>query len=136
MSRWRTASASRPPGNCGGGARCRSIRARPPPPRPVRWGSRAPRPGSAATAGPGARLGMEAGAWTEVQMAEVAARSRAAAVTNPLAQVSGEVSAEKLLGEPYVADPLRAHDCAPVGDGAAAVILASAGRARELCPRP
>ena len=31
------------------------------------------------------------------------------------AQLSGEVSAEKLLGEPYVADPLRAHDCAPAG---------------------
>jgi acetyl-CoA acetyltransferase len=35
-----------------------------------------------------------------------------------------------------VAEPLRAHDCAPVGDGAAAVILASASRARELCARP
>jgi acetyl-CoA acetyltransferase len=35
-----------------------------------------------------------------------------------------------------VADPLRAHDCAPVGDGAAVVILASGDRARELCGRP
>ena len=93
-------------------------------------------PDSVSIAALQARLGIEAGAWTEAQMAEVAARSRAAAVTNPAAQLSGEVSAEKLLGEPYVADPLRAHDCAPVGDGAAAVILASAGRARELCPRP
>jgi len=93
-------------------------------------------PDSVSIAALQARLGIEAGAWTETQMAEVAARSRAAAVTNPAAQLSGEISAEKLLGEPYVADPLRAHDCAPVGDGAAAVILASAGRARELCPRP
>jgi len=93
-------------------------------------------PDSVSIAALQARLGLEAGAWTEAQMAEVAARSRAAAVTNPRAQISGEVSAEKLLGEPYVADPLRAHDCAPVGDGAAVVILASADRARELCPRP
>ncbi len=93
-------------------------------------------PDSVSIAALQARLGIEAGAWTEAQMAEVAVRSRAAAVTNPAAQLSGEVSAEKLLGEPYVADPLRAHDCAPVGDGAAAVILASADRARELCPRP
>jgi len=50
--------------------------------------------------------------------------------------VSGDVSAEELLGRPYVAEPLRAHDCAPVGDGAAVVILASADRARELCERP
>jgi acetyl-CoA acetyltransferase len=83
-----------------------------------------------------ARLGIEAGAWSEAQMAGVAARSRASALTNPQAQVSGETSAGKLLEQPYVAQPLRAHDCAPVGDGAAVVILASAARARELCPRP
>jgi len=69
-------------------------------------------------------------------MAQVAARCRAAAVSNPAAQVSGDAAVEELLGAPYVADPLRAHDCAPVGDGAAVVILASAARARELCERP
>jgi acetyl-CoA acetyltransferase len=83
-----------------------------------------------------ARLGLEAGAWTETDMAQVAARSRAAAAGNPQAQVSGEVSARELLGRPYVAEPLRAHDCAPVGDGAAVVILAAGDRARELCARP
>jgi acetyl-CoA acetyltransferase len=57
-------------------------------------------------------------------------------VANPNAQVAGEVSIEDLLARPYVADPLRAHDCAPVGDGAAVVILASAERARDLCDRP
>ena len=35
-----------------------------------------------------------------------------------------------------MADPLRAHDCAPVSDGAAVAILAAGDRARELCPRP
>ncbi len=83
-----------------------------------------------------ARLGIEAGLWTEKDMAQVAARCRAAAISNPAAQVSGDVLAEDLLGAPYVADPLRAHDCAPVGDGAAVVILASGARARELCERP
>jgi len=83
-----------------------------------------------------ARLGIEAGLWTEKDMAQVAARCRAAAVSNPAAQVSGDVLAEDLLGAPYVADPLRAHDCAPVGDGAAVAILASGARARELCDRP
>ena len=83
-----------------------------------------------------ARLGIEAGLWTEKDMAEVAARSRSAAVANPAAQVSGDDPIEDLLARPYVADPLRAHDCAPVGDGAAVVILASGDRARELCDRP
>jgi acetyl-CoA acetyltransferase len=93
-------------------------------------------PDSVAIAALQARLGLEARLWSEKDMAEVAARSRAAAMSNPQAQLSGEVSAEELLEAPYLADPLRAHDCAPVGDGAAAVILASGERARELCERP
>jgi acetyl-CoA acetyltransferase len=93
-------------------------------------------PDSVSVAALQARLGLEAGRWTEKDMAEVAARSRAAATANPAAQVSGEVAVADLLGRPYVAEPLRAHDCAPVGDGAAVVIIASAARARELCERP
>ena len=93
-------------------------------------------PDSVSIAALQARLGLEAGRWTEKDMAEVAARSRAAALANPRAQVSGEVTADDLLARPYVAEPLRAHDCAPVGDGAAVVIMASAERARDLCARP
>jgi acetyl-CoA acetyltransferase len=93
-------------------------------------------PDSVSVAALQARLGLEAGRWTEKDMAEVAARSRAAAASNPAAQVSGSVSAADLLARPYVAEPLRAHDCAPVGDGAAVVIMASAARARDLCERP
>jgi acetyl-CoA acetyltransferase len=93
-------------------------------------------PDSVSVAALQARLGLDAGRWTEKDMAEVAARSRAAARSNPDAQVSGSVAASELLARPYVAEPLRAHDCAPVGDGAAVVIIASAERARELCERP
>jgi acetyl-CoA acetyltransferase len=93
-------------------------------------------PDSVSIAALQARLGLEAGRWTEKDMAEVAARSRAAAAANPLAQVSGDVAVSELLARPYVAEPLRAHDCAPVGDGAAAVIIASGERARELSARP
>ena len=93
-------------------------------------------PDSVSVAALQARLGLEAGRWTEKDMAEVAARSRVAARSNPDAQVSGSVTASELLARPYVAEPLRAHDCAPVGDGAAVVIIASAERARELCERP
>jgi acetyl-CoA acetyltransferase len=93
-------------------------------------------PDSVSIAALQARLGIEAGLWSEKEMAEVAARSRAAASANPQAQVSGEVAAEDLLAAPYLAEPLRAHDCAPVGDGAAVAILAAGDRARELCQRP
>jgi acetyl-CoA acetyltransferase len=93
-------------------------------------------PDSVSIAALQARLGLQAGLWTEKDMAEVAARSRAAAVANPQAQVSGDIAAEELLGRSYVAEPLRAHDCAPVGDGAAVVIIASERRAQDLCARP
>jgi acetyl-CoA acetyltransferase len=83
-----------------------------------------------------ARAGLDAGLWTEKEMAEVAVRSRAAARDNPGAQIAGEFAAADLLAAPYVADPLRAHDCAPVSDGAAVAILAAGDLARELCPRP
>jgi acetyl-CoA acetyltransferase len=93
-------------------------------------------PDSVSVAALQARLGLDAGRWTEKDMAAVAARSRAAASGNPAAQVSEEVAVPELLARPYVAEPLRAHDCAPVGDGAAVVIIAAEARARELCARP
>lgn len=93
-------------------------------------------PDSVSIAALQARLGIESGLWSEQEMAEVAARSRAAAKSNPEAQISGDTTASELLESPYVSDPLRAHDCAPVGDGAAVAILASADRARELTRNP
>jgi acetyl-CoA acetyltransferase len=93
-------------------------------------------PDSVSIAALQARLGLEASLWSEEEMAEVAVRSRAAAITNSRALISGQESAADLLGQPYVADPLRQHDCAPVTDGAAVVILAAADRAADLCERP
>ncbi|MEE2032309.1 thiolase domain-containing protein [Rhodococcus chondri] len=89
-------------------------------------------------AGMQARVGLDAGKWTDRDMAEVAARSRAAAENNPRSPLSGgvDVDVDELLSRPYIADPLRAHDCAPVTDGAAAIVLASGDRARELCENP
>ena len=60
-----------------------------------------------------ARTGIDAGRWSEAEMAAVAAR------------VHG-LDAADLLAEPYIADPLRQHDCPPVTDG----------RARELVADP
>lgn len=91
---------------------------------------------SVSLAGLQARLGLDAGKWTAEDMAAVAARSRAAALNNPNTQLSGHVDVETLLASPFISDPLRAHDCPPITDGASAVILASGDRARELCERP
>lgn len=93
-------------------------------------------PDSVAVAGLQARAGLENGTWTEAQMAEVAARSLRDAVGDDYAQFAREVSAQELLAEPYWADPLRRHDIAPITDGAAVLVLASADRARALRERP
>jgi acetyl-CoA acetyltransferase len=93
-------------------------------------------PDSVAIAALQARLGIEAGLWSEQEMAAIAARSQASALTNPLALTSGTMPSDQMLASPYVADPLRAHDCPPVTDGAAVVILAAGDRARQLCERP
>ncbi len=78
-----------------------------------------------------ARVGLEAGRYTEEDLAEVVARSRNAALDNPHAILSGAVSVDALLKEPMYADPLRKHDCAPVTDGVAAIVLAAGDRASE-----
>lgn len=87
-------------------------------------------------AGLQARMLLDAGKATERDFAEVVARSRRSALSNPNAQLRGDYSVEELLAEPYLADPLRRHDVPPIGDAAVAVVLARGDRAKELCERP
>jgi acetyl-CoA acetyltransferase len=83
-----------------------------------------------------ARALLDAGKVTERQMAEIAARCRADARNNPHAQVAGEFDVDALLAEDYVRAPLRRHDLPPITDGACAVVIARADKARELCDNP
>ncbi|HEX4776828.1 MAG TPA: thiolase domain-containing protein [Acidimicrobiia bacterium] len=83
-----------------------------------------------------ARALLDAGKVTEREMAEIAARSRRDAMKNPYAQVTGEFDVDELLAQPYLTAPLRKHDLPPISDGAAAVVLATADKAREVCERP
>ncbi|MDP9117678.1 MAG: thiolase domain-containing protein [Actinomycetota bacterium] len=93
-------------------------------------------PDTLAVAGLQARMGLDAGLWSERDMADVAVRSRRDAQANPNAQLSGSKDADELLAQPYLAEPLRQHDCAPITDGASVIVLAAQGRARELVERP
>jgi acetyl-CoA acetyltransferase len=83
-----------------------------------------------------ARALLDSGKYDEKDLARVVARSRGNALGNENAQLSGEADEAALLEEPLWADPLRKHDCPPISDGAAVVILAAGDRARELCERP
>ncbi|MEU0179329.1 thiolase domain-containing protein [Streptomyces massasporeus] len=88
-------------------------------------------PDSVALAALQAQALIDAGDTDEPALAAVASRNRAAATTNPHAQLRGPVP----QGD-HLVQPLRTGDCSPIGDGAAAVILAAGDRARERCARP
>ncbi|MDH6521105.1 acetyl-CoA acetyltransferase [Streptomyces sp. SAI-135] len=86
-------------------------------------------PDSVALAALQAQALIDAGDTDERELAQIGARSRS--TDNPRAQLKGPVP----HGD-YLVRPLRTGDCPPIGDGAAAVVLAAGERARDLCERP
>ncbi len=83
-------------------------------------------PDTVSIAGLQARVGLEQGLWDERELAEVASRSRTSASDNEYAIRKGPTTVEDVLAEDLYADPLRRSDCAPVSDGAAAIVLSAA----------
>lgn len=69
---------------------------------------------------------------TEKQMAMVAVKKPQKRRTNPKAHFQKEVTLEEALASGYVAYPLRLFDCSPISDGAAAAVLASERKVKEL----
>lgn len=52
-------------------------------------------------------------------------------VNNPHAQFKKPLTLEAIMNSPPVADPIRLFECAPIGDGAAAVILAPLDKVKD-----
>ncbi len=69
-------------------------------------------------------------------MAEVASKNHENGRRNPNAHFQKRVTRDEVLRAPRVADPLGLYDCCPVSDGAAAVLLARADRAKEFTDTP
>ena len=69
---------------------------------------------------------------TERDLAEIAVKNHRNAAKNPRAQFAEEIDTETVLDSPPVAPPLKLYDCAPVGDGAAAVLVTTAAAAADL----
>jgi acetyl-CoA C-acetyltransferase len=59
------------------------------------------------------------------EIAAVAVKNHENALLNPRAHLSTRISLEQVMSSAVVADPLRLLDCAPVSDGACALVLAS-----------
>lgn len=83
-----------------------------------------------------ARLHMHEFGTTEEDLAKIAVKNHKNAVHNPKAQFRKEIKVEDVLSSEYVAEPLKVLDCAPLSDGASAVILANENIARKLCDTP
>jgi acetyl-CoA acyltransferase len=69
-------------------------------------------------------------------LAEIAVKNRANAALNPYAQYTEPLSVDDVLGSRMVAEPLTALMCAPISDGASAVVVTSASLARSSGRRP
>jgi len=73
---------------------------------------------------------------TKQQLGAVAVAARQWAQLNPEAFSREPLSLEDYLAARLVADPFGVRDCCLVTDGAAAVVMTRADRARDLCARP
>ena len=72
---------------------------------------------------------------TEADLADIAVKNHANAAQNPRAQYQTKIDRETVLGSEYIAPPLKLFDCAPVSDGAAAVLVTTQEIADELVSR-
>jgi acetyl-CoA acetyltransferase len=73
---------------------------------------------------------------TRQQLGEVAIAARQWARLNPDAYARDELTMDQYLAARMVSDPLGVRDCCLVTDGAAAVVMVRADRARDICARP
>ena len=73
---------------------------------------------------------------TREQLASVAVHAHAMGAKNPLAHFRNRLTVEQVVGASAVAEPLGMLDCAPLSDGAAAVVLGPLDRARRYTDAP
>jgi acetyl-CoA acetyltransferase len=79
-----------------------------------------------------ARAHMERYGTTAEQFAMVAAKNSFHGSLNPRAQFQQALSVEDVLNERMIVEPLTRAMCSPIGDGAAAAVVVSERKAREL----
>jgi len=75
---------------------------------------------------------MEKYGTTREQMAMVSVKNHLNGAHNPLAQYPFKITVDQVLSSVMIADPLRILDCSPITDGAAAAIICSVDKAREM----
>ncbi len=66
----------------------------------------------------------------------IAVKNHKNGMNNPYAHFQKEITLEKALSSPIIADPLRLYDICPISDGGAAMVLCSAEMAKKFCDTP
>jgi acetyl-CoA acetyltransferase len=79
-----------------------------------------------------ARSHMKAYGTTVEQFAGVSAKNSLHGSLNPRAQFREVMTVEEVLAAPMIAEPLTRPMCSPIGDGAAAAVIVSEARARQM----
>jgi len=79
-----------------------------------------------------ARMHMEKWGTTAEQFAAVASKNSYHGSLNPRAQFREALSVDDVMQSPMIVPPLTRPMCSPIGDGAAAVVVMSETKAREL----
>jgi acetyl-CoA C-acetyltransferase len=69
---------------------------------------------------------------TREQLAQVAVKNHLNGSQNPRSQFPMKITVDTVINSVAVADPLNILDCSPITDGAAAVILCPADKAKQL----
>jgi acetyl-CoA acetyltransferase len=83
-----------------------------------------------------ARNHMQKYGTTKEQFGRVAVKNHYHGSLNPHAQYRERYTLEEILNSPPVAEPLTRLMCSPIGDGAAALIVTTAEKAREYTTKP
>jgi acetyl-CoA C-acetyltransferase len=83
-----------------------------------------------------ARRHMHKFGTTKEQLGMVAVKNHQNAEKNPNAQYRRAMSLDVVLKAPMVAEPLGLFDCAPLSDGAAALVLCPLDKARKYTEKP
>jgi len=90
----------------------------------------------ASTAALQASAYMKRSGSTDRNLAEVAARNRAAGAKNPDALLKDVATADELMRTSWQVEPLRRGYLAPTGETAVCLLLAAEGKAEKMCRKP
>jgi acetyl-CoA C-acetyltransferase len=66
----------------------------------------------------------------------ISVKNRRNSAKNPNAQFQTEVTMDEVMSGRMIVDPLTLYDCCPITDGAAAVVLATEEKAKEMTDKP